>query len=143
GVILYQMLTGHRPFGGTEFALMHDVVKTPPPPFSAVNPDHGVPAELEQIVRRCLAKSPEDRFQTADELAAAFRECITTIWPSSAPPGPSGRPPGFAPAPLSGYTDLGPASTGPGSSGPGFETTGDAVEYLAEPETEPSSGQRS
>jgi eukaryotic-like serine/threonine-protein kinase len=69
GVVLYEMLTGQTPFNGDspiEIAMKH-LNETPKPP-SAIR--RGLPRELDQIVLRALAKEPEDRYQSADELAA-------------------------------------------------------------------------
>jgi len=69
GVVMYEMLTGEVPFGGdnpVEIAMKH-VSERPRPPSARVQ---GVPPELDQIVLRCLAKNPADRYQTAEELDA-------------------------------------------------------------------------
>jgi serine/threonine protein kinase len=68
GCTLYTLLTGQPPFAGGEALnklLRHQ--NDPPPPLSRLRPD--VPESLQVIVSRLLAKRPEDRFQTADELA--------------------------------------------------------------------------
>lgn len=60
GVILYEMLSGKRPFGaGDEQTTGYQVVNYEPEPLSDLNPN--LPSELVAIVRRCLAKNPEDR----------------------------------------------------------------------------------
>jgi eukaryotic-like serine/threonine-protein kinase len=69
GVVLYEMLTGQVPFTGdtpVEIAMKH-LSDTPRPP-SAVRPE--IPPDLDMIVLRALAKNPDDRFQTADEMDA-------------------------------------------------------------------------
>ncbi len=71
GVVMYEMLTGHPPFDGTnmpEIARMH--LNTPPPPISEVRLN--LPDGLEKVVLRCLAKDPEDRFASMDELLGAL-----------------------------------------------------------------------
>ncbi len=76
GVILYEFLTGHRPFSGPITRVLLDHLSTPPPPFAERNPNVVVPPEIERVVMRCLAKNPDDRPQSAhklaEELAAAF-----------------------------------------------------------------------
>src|SRR5579871_80891 len=69
GVVLYELLTGETPFEGdtpVEIAMKH-LSATPEPP-SALRP--GVPRELDWVVMRALAKDPEDRFQSAEEMDA-------------------------------------------------------------------------
>jgi beta-lactam-binding protein with PASTA domain len=69
GIVLYEMLTGTVPFTGespVEIAMRH-LSDTPQPP-SIQRPD--IPPDLDMIVLRALAKNPEDRFQTAEEMDA-------------------------------------------------------------------------
>jgi len=69
GVVLYEMLTGQVPFTGespVEIAMKH-LSDTPRPP-SVLRPE--IPPDLDMVVLRALAKSPEDRFQTAEEMDA-------------------------------------------------------------------------
>lgn len=70
GVVVYQMLAGALPFRGDTRALLrqHFVAEIPPLPADA-----GVPAEVEAVLRRALAKEPETRFQSAPSFAAALR----------------------------------------------------------------------
>ena len=66
GVILYEMATGKRPFEGKSSpALMSAILKDTPPPITARR--HDFPHHLEQIINRCLAKVPNERYQTARE----------------------------------------------------------------------------
>ncbi len=69
GVVLYELLTGESPFDGdtpVEIAMKH--LSQQPEPPSAHRPD--LPHELDQIVTRALAKNPEDRYQSAEEMDA-------------------------------------------------------------------------
>jgi serine/threonine-protein kinase len=69
GVVLYEMLTGKTPFTGdtpVEIAMKH--LSDPPRPPSVDRPD--IPPDLDMIVLRALAKNPDDRFQTAEEMDA-------------------------------------------------------------------------
>lgn len=68
GVILFQLLTGERPFRGTCRMLLHQVIHEDSPSPRKLN--NTVPRDLETICLRCLEKDPLRRFQTADELAA-------------------------------------------------------------------------
>jgi serine/threonine-protein kinase len=76
GVILYEFLTGHRPFSGPMARMVHDTLHASPPPFATVNPDAKVPAAVEAVVLRCLAKKPEDRPQSAHDLAEQFHRVV-------------------------------------------------------------------
>ena len=68
GVILYSLATGEQPFPGeTMTAVSYKVVYTEPIPPSKLNP--AVPARVEAVILKCLAKSPADRYQTGEELA--------------------------------------------------------------------------
>ncbi|MBI3974619.1 MAG: tetratricopeptide repeat protein [Chloroflexi bacterium] len=68
GVLLYQLLTGRPPFSGpTPLATLHQHRTAPLPPLPA-----DVPAAVQAVVARCLAKDPAHRFQTAAELLAAL-----------------------------------------------------------------------
>jgi len=72
GVVLYQCVMGTPPFrGGTPIDTMTAVLRDDIPPMSASG--QRVPFELERIVRRCLEKHPEARFQSAGDLAFALR----------------------------------------------------------------------
>ncbi|MDP9339584.1 MAG: serine/threonine protein kinase [Acidobacteriota bacterium] len=68
GVILYWMATGEHAFPGeTVTAVSYKVVNTEPVPPRKLNP--GVPTEFDEIVMKCLAKSPSDRYATGEDLA--------------------------------------------------------------------------
>lgn len=67
GVILFEMLTGERPFRGNVRMLLKQVVEDPPPHPRKLN-SH-VPRDLETIALRCLEKEPKKRFASAGELA--------------------------------------------------------------------------
>jgi hypothetical protein len=72
GVVLFEMLCGRRPFAGDSRAsLMAAIVAAEPPALSSLQPR--TPASLERLIRRCLAKDPEDRWQTARDMAAELR----------------------------------------------------------------------
>ncbi len=76
GVILYWMVTGEQPFPGeTMTAVSYKIVHTEPIPPAKLNP--AIPATLEVVILKCLAKSPADRYQTGDELAQALAELRT------------------------------------------------------------------
>ena len=69
GIVLYELLTGKTPFEGdtpVEIAMKH--LSTAPKPPSKLRPD--IPPELDMVVLRALAKNPDDRYQSADEMEA-------------------------------------------------------------------------
>ncbi len=85
GVVAYEMVTGDRPFAGANLSnILYMVLNQDPPPPSTLRPD--CPPELEAVIRRCLAKEPGDRFQTAGDLAAALRAVPAAELPEGAPP---------------------------------------------------------
>jgi len=68
GAVLYEMLSGRRAFRGESAAdTMTEILKAEPPDLSETN--HAVSPALERLVRHCLEKNPEDRFQSARDLA--------------------------------------------------------------------------
>jgi eukaryotic-like serine/threonine-protein kinase len=72
GVVLFEMLSGRRPFAGDSRAsLMAAIVAAEPPALSSLQPR--TPASLERLILRCLAKDPDDRWQTARDLGAELR----------------------------------------------------------------------
>jgi len=67
GALLYEMLTGRKAFAGkSQATLIAAIVGTTPPPVSSIQPL--TPPALDQIIRRCLEKDPDDRWQTARDL---------------------------------------------------------------------------
>lgn len=74
GVILYEMVTGQAPFNGIDVnSLMFQIVNFTPPPPSSVN--RSLPAMLDLIIAKALAKNAEDRYAGIAELAADLRAC--------------------------------------------------------------------
>ena len=72
GCVLYELLTGRRAFDGkTASSVMAAVLATKPQPIEELVPL--TPPGLERIVARCLAKDPEDRWQTARDVAAELQ----------------------------------------------------------------------
>jgi serine/threonine-protein kinase len=74
GVMLYYMLTGAVPFdydNPMDILVAH--MQQPPRPFAQVSPSSEIPEALEQLVMRCLAKTPEERFADMQELHDQLR----------------------------------------------------------------------
>jgi serine/threonine protein kinase len=123
GIVLYQALVGEPPFIAETplaLALMH--IHNPLRPPRQVNPD--IPEALERVVLRATAKAPGDRFQTADEMAAAIQAVLAGLsketaridQPAEATAAPLSAPPASPPsapaaAPLSALPASQPAST--------------------------------
>ncbi|MDH5327525.1 MAG: serine/threonine-protein kinase [Gammaproteobacteria bacterium] len=77
GVVLYQLLTGHKPFGGdTLAALTYQIAHQNPEPLE--HTVRNIPAHLNSIINKLLSKEPEQRFQSATELLQAFQQSETT-----------------------------------------------------------------
>ena len=80
GVLLFLLLTGRLPFWGREIAdvlLAH--VEKPPPRLADFYPGHGMPDGVEAAIQACLSKYPNERPQSARELAERFGEAIGTV----------------------------------------------------------------
>lgn len=71
GATLYELLCGHVPFSGPIEIVIFHTLQTPPPPLRAERPE--VPAELEAICLKALAKRPEDRYPSCPALADELR----------------------------------------------------------------------
>jgi serine/threonine protein kinase/Flp pilus assembly protein TadD len=81
GLMLYELLTGARPFREpTVVETMHAILKRPAP-LDRIDPT--VPRTVVEIVRRCLEKQPSDRFESARELSMAMQSLFDTASTSS------------------------------------------------------------
>ncbi|GAB3246610.1 serine/threonine-protein kinase [Chitinimonas naiadis] len=77
GIVLYEVLTGKRPFDGEHVAtIAYRILHEAPEDIRTLNPD--VPEWLADLVMRCLEKDPANRFQTAREARSALREQAST-----------------------------------------------------------------
>jgi eukaryotic-like serine/threonine-protein kinase len=87
GCVLYEILTGHRAFHGDTFPeIVAAILRDDPRPITAC--DRQIPPRVSVLVRRCLEKHPEQRFQSARDLAFSIREILGTVQPQV---GGSGR----------------------------------------------------
>ena len=77
GVVLFQMVTGQMPFTGADSVLMQKILTEPPAPLNSIRPD--LPAALQAIVDRALAKAPDDRYPAAEEMAADLAAVIAEL----------------------------------------------------------------
>ena len=77
GVLLYQLVTGRLPFDAEYPAVIEQILSFNPPAPSALLVD--CPASLDAIVARALAKSPYDRYPSADEMAMDLHDAVESI----------------------------------------------------------------
>src|SRR5947209_17131569 len=93
GIVLYEIVTGSQPFQIDNFDdAFNKHVNTPPPPPRQLRPD--LPPIIEEIILRCLAKKPDERYATGTELAQALQRAmgdarLATVAPLRLPPVPS------------------------------------------------------
>ncbi len=89
GVVLYEMATGSRPFGGdTAASLISSILRDSPSSVTEVRPE--LPAHLDRIIQRCLEKAPDARYSSAaavrDELETVKTELLSGSLAESVPP---------------------------------------------------------
>ena len=73
GIMIYEMVVGTKPFGGATSAhTIVEILEKEPPPLTEVGPA-GMPAEMERIVAKSLAKNPDERYQTAKDMMLDLR----------------------------------------------------------------------
>ncbi len=93
GCILFEATTGTKPFqGDSVIKVLHSLIYEPAPQIKELNPS--APAELERIIRRCLAKDKDERYQTIKEVAIELKELRRQLEndrsvASTSPPPPS------------------------------------------------------
>ena len=103
GVVLYQLVTGTKPFEGlSDFAIMQAIAQQDPPPPSSLN--LSLPAGLDGVVFKALAKNRDNRYASAKDFSLALRsvmqqmaalattELQSPAWPPSAPRAAAGTP---------------------------------------------------
>lgn len=73
GCLLYEVLTGRKPFEGSDaIDTLNKIIREPAAPISTLNPD--APADLQRVVRRCLAKDPDERYQSMKDVAIEIKD---------------------------------------------------------------------
>ncbi|HYW58560.1 MAG TPA: protein kinase [Polaromonas sp.] len=118
GIVLYQLLTGKRPFDGdTDFSIIQQIVSHSPVAPSAINAL--LPPAIDAVVSRALAKKRDLRFASAEEFAQALQQASNQVSdPTIVPPvSQPGRPGGMA-------TDTGIAQSRVGGSTIKMRTSG-------------------
>jgi serine/threonine protein kinase/WD40 repeat protein len=84
GIVLYEFLSGRRPFASPNFAnLAHQIVHDPLPPLDPLA--LGLPAGLSEVLSRCLAKTPGDRYPDLGHLAVDLRKVAGLRVPVESP----------------------------------------------------------
>ncbi|RMD97690.1 MAG: PEGA domain-containing protein [Deltaproteobacteria bacterium] len=79
GIVLYEALTGKRPFEGkTSLEILQAIRRAEVSPPSTIEP--GLPPQIDEIVCRALARSPEDRYPDARTMALALQEVLNAEW---------------------------------------------------------------
>jgi tRNA A-37 threonylcarbamoyl transferase component Bud32 len=108
GVTLFEMLSGHPPFeADSAMTLMMMHVNDPVPDLRNLNPD--VPDDLITVINKALAKDPNDRYQSAAQMAAALRNVLGRIKAGISAEAPA--PPGATTVEKPGMTPAGPGAT--------------------------------
>jgi TolB-like protein/tRNA A-37 threonylcarbamoyl transferase component Bud32/Tfp pilus assembly protein PilF len=82
GVILYEMLTGQRPFGGDyDQAVTYSILNDEPRSVTSIRPD--VPGSIGDIIAKCLEKDPENRYGSAEEFTKDIQQIEVGLRPMS------------------------------------------------------------
>lgn len=80
GVMLYEALSGRRPFAGdTTPTILYKIVNEPPEPIDTQQLQ-GISPAIKSVLDRALTKNPDDRYQTAEDLAKALRAAKDPSW---------------------------------------------------------------
>src|SRR5262245_4485986 len=98
GVVLYQMITGDRPFHGeSNVDMISSILRDRPSPVTEIRPD--LPPNLARILRRCLEKDPRDRYQTSRDVYNELKELRQEASLTTTVPPPRHRQDTTIPAP--------------------------------------------
>ena len=126
GVVLYEVLTGRRPYQGSTASKMRAILLQPPPRPSEHRP--GLPAELEEICLKAMAKRPADRYATMAEFAAALTAYLRSRQSGGVAPATRSAeaPPTPRPSATTKPIKERPAPPEPVTEGPGWEVVEDA-----------------
>ena len=91
GCIIYETTTGVRPFSGhSAVDTLHQIIHVDPAPIATRLPS--APPDLQRIVRKCLAKDPDERYQSMKELAIDLRDLRRQLDSGPVAAAPAGRP---------------------------------------------------
>jgi eukaryotic-like serine/threonine-protein kinase len=91
GVVLYEALTGRKPFQAETLpAVLNSIINVTPPPPREIDP--AIPAALSNIVMRAMARKPEERYARGKEMASELRRFLSADAVAAAPGAPAARP---------------------------------------------------
>lgn len=109
-VVCYETLTGEVPFHSEELVrVMAMHLSDPPTPLNEVKPGLRFPDELEEVINKAMAKSPDQRYQTMDEFAEALETASkATVQPINKPTTQNLKQPDIEPGPLAQADSLQP-----------------------------------
>jgi eukaryotic-like serine/threonine-protein kinase len=139
GVMLFEMLTGERPFVADDpMRVLEMHLKSPIPSVRVLRPELGISPELEALLRKSLQKRAEDRYASAEEMDTALQELpevrprsMTGPKPAQAPASARVEPPGNATGPSPAIIEPEPApppeAAAPAESGAGGAPKADEV----------------
>src|SRR4051794_26864936 len=77
GVMVFRIFAGKTPFQGVPMSILHQHVHSPVPPIST--PERPIPAAVEQVIQKAMAKRPQERQATAGELAGELRLALAPL----------------------------------------------------------------
>jgi serine/threonine protein kinase len=121
GIVFYYMLTGRKPFRGSEASIVYDQVHSEPPPITLHLPDNSrVPKPVTELIHACLAKSPDNRPDSAYAVLERLQAVTNAFQPPSS--GSHRRP-----------------SSAPASDASGSREQAASSEYVENPQTQNSS----
>ena len=146
GVMLYEALSGRKPFSGdTTPTILYKIVNEPPEPLDT-EALQGISPATRMVLERSLVKDPDLRYQTAADFAKALRCAKDPTWSGITDDGTTLLPSGQLAPPAPGFTPSSAPTVAAQASGTSSVTTGVALEGTqispAHPRTETPKGNR-